>query len=129
MRREVLLGYRPGMRILIRTMALVLVAAACGGAAGALSISAAQDAADGRVKVTGWLHAPDPGDGEQQVLLCAGLTDDEPPDCETPALVLAEVDPADLPLEQDGAIGWSEDRVVVEADKAGDTFVFAGLEE
>jgi hypothetical protein len=116
-------------KIFFSIAGLTLMAAACGGDAGALSVNAAQGADDGRLKVTGWLYAPDPGDGEQQVLLCAGLSDAEPPACQTPSLVLSEVARADLPLEEADGIGWSEDRVTVQADKAGDTFVFAGLEE
>ena len=111
----------------IATFALFL--AGCGGDAGALSVSAAEAAADGRLKVTGWLYVPDPGDGEQQVVLCAGIDDAEPPDCEPPTLVVSEVDPADLPLEEAGGIGWTPDRVTVQLDKSDDLYVFAGLEE
>jgi hypothetical protein len=108
---------------------LALVLAACGGDAGALSVSAAEAAGDGRLKVTGWLYVPDPGEGEEQVLLCAGLTEGEPPACEAPSLVLAEIDPADLPLESGDGVAWSEDRVIVEADKSSDAYIFAGLDE
>jgi len=117
------------MRLTGTLVGLALLAAACGGDAGAISVSAAQGSEDGRVKVTGWLHATDAGDGEQEVRLCGGLSDAEPPACQAPSLVLSEVDPADLPLEEADGIMWSEDRVTVQADKSGDTFVFAGLEE
>ena len=117
------------MRLSGSIAALALVLAACGGDAGAVSVSAAEAAGDGRLRVTGWLYAPDPGDGEQQVLLCAGIDDAEPPVCENPTLVVSEVDPADLPLEEAEGIGWTPDRVTVQLDKSNGLYVFAGLEE
>lgn len=125
----------PTVKLRFLFFALLFLLSACGNSVGALSVSAAQDADDGRIKVTGWFRAS-AADDTEQVLLCAGLADAEEgtaPPCEEPFIEIMEVSPGDLPLQAESVSGgmeyWSEERVVLDLDKAGDAYVFAGLSE